>query len=330
MNASFRQLWGGDFDYIFSVNSLETFIDESERSYALIWGGEPFEIHFADGFDESGFYYDDIDLTIPIPVIVHQQIFESRGLTLGDIAFMGRHQHFPKTYLEDGSILMYPYITVRVIGVYSGHTVGGRFHSGDGEFVVMPIDALRFIRRESMTYSMVRAYIDPAKNHYIEEFEERMEESLQENRIQINEWVIHTFPLQMTINDDEFRMIVTPMEHNLALLELLYPIAIAAVVVLGFSMSLILMSQQAINSAVMRVIGSTKLRIRVLLIIELMLLTVTGVAVALVLMPLLNMGFSHAFLYIAGLYLAGVFAGGVLGAVLVSRRQPLELLQVRE
>jgi hypothetical protein len=177
---------------------------------------------------------------------------------------------------------------------------------------------------------MVRAYIDPSKNNYITELEERWEDTLKLNRIRIDAWRNLSFPLRMTINDDEFRMIVTPMEHNLALLEMLYPIAIAAVVVLGFSMSLILMSQQAINAAVMRVIGSTKLRIRVLLNIELMLLTVTGVAIALVLMPLLDMGFSQTFLYIAGLYLAGVFVGGVLGAALVSRRQPLALLQVRE
>jgi len=319
------------FENHVAPSCLETFFAESHLSYAMVWGGEPFAYSFVEGFDVSSFYYDDSTLTEPIPVIVHEDILEFRELILGGTAYMSMdlgflfvgswHQFLGMSFSQ------YP---VQIIGSYSGYTIGSFLHHGDGPHVIMPLDALRFIRGDAMTYAMARVEIDPARNHELAVFEDRIGEIIEQNNIQVNEFARQDFPLRLTINDDEFRQVVIPMEQNLELLQILYPIAIVASVILGMGLSLMLMLQHTKNAAAMRVLGSTKGHIRALMCVELLIVTLTGIALTLILMPMLGMGFAIVFLQLAGLYLGSVIVGGVVGAIIVSRRAPLELLQVRE
>jgi len=323
--------WLFEFDYLFALNCLETFITESQLSYAMVWGGEPFEHRFIEGFDISDFGYDDPTLTQPIPVVLHQDLLERRNLSLGDVAYIS---------FEIGNDLRawsYPFMgvtateyPVHIVGTYRGHTIGSLLHPADEELVIMPLDALQYIRGDYMTYMMLRVEIDPARNHELAEFEERVGEIIGRNGIQRDEWSRMSLPLRMTIDDDEFRQIVIPLEHNLELLEILYPIAIVAAVILGTGLSLMLMLQHTKNAAAMRVLGSTRRRIRVLLCVELLIVNIIGIVLALSVVPLLDLGFDEVFFRLAGVYLAGVIVGGIIGAIVVSRRTPLELLQVRE
>ena len=56
-----------------------------------------------------------------------------------------------------------------------------------------------------------------------------------------------------------------------------------------------------------------------------------GLALGLVLLMILGWGFGlTSSLFLAALYLAGAAAGMIMGAVVVTNRPPLELLQVKE
>ncbi|MCL2409531.1 MAG: hypothetical protein FWC96_07970 [Oscillospiraceae bacterium] len=337
--------WVNIVDPHFAVSCLETFIADSHGSYAILWGAEPFDIRFAEGFDESSFFYDDATLSAPIPVIVHERLLERRGLELGGIAYIADMEiHNPSRVIhqllgrvedvqaalaaleqENAQVIG----SARVIGVYSGHTVGAIAHPAHRELVVMPLSALRFMRGDDITYITARLEIDPARNHELEAFQERLSDPLARNSIHMD-WGIQTIQLYMEIFDDEFRLIITPMEQNLELLRILYPIAIIAAVVLGLGLSLLFMLQHAKNAAIMRVLGSTKRRTRVLLCVEQLMVTLAGIILALAAMPLFGMGFAAAFLLLAGLYLAGAIFGGLIGAIIISGRAPLALMQVRE
>ena len=84
----------------------------------------------------------------------------------------------------------------------------------------------------------------------------------------------------------------------------------------------------------MRVLGTTKMSVRLALIIEPLVLSVLGVMLGLGIYRLLWMSSDLVsaipLLISAGLYLAGVLAGSVTGAISVTNKKPIELLQVKE
>jgi ABC-type antimicrobial peptide transport system permease subunit len=307
--------WDHRLDWILAVNCLETFADNSSIVFAMavVGMGEPFNLKFAQGFDKSHFIFDENEtLNVPIPVIVHEDILEKRGLELGDMAFMA-YSNPPIVHL------------VHIIGGYRGNTAGGVFHRSTHPYVLMPLTGLEFIRGEDTGYIEVIMRLDPSRNHEIELFQEQVDGRLRRNHIAA---INRNIPLTTNILDSEFRAIVIPMEQNLSLLRILYPIAIAAAIVLGAGLSLLLMFQNAKNAAIMRVLGSTKLRTRTVLCIEQLIVTLVGIALAFVATPLMGVGLE--ILPLAGLYLGACVVGGIIGAVVVSRRPPLTLLQVKE
>jgi hypothetical protein len=307
--------WDPRLDWILAVNCLETFVENSSLvvAEAILGRGEPFNMELAHGFDKSHFIFDEnANSDVPIPVIVHEDILEKRGLELGDIAFMA-YSNPPIVH------------DVHIIGVYRGNTAGGARHRSTHPYVLMPLTGLEFIRGENTGYIEVIMRLDPSRNHEIELFQEQVDGRLRRNHIAA---INRNIPLTSNILDSEFRAIVIPMEQNLSLLRILYPIAIAAAVLLGAGLSLLLMFQHAKNAAIMRVLGSTKLRTRTVLCIEQLIVTLVGITLAFSAIPLLGIGLE--ILPLAGLYLGACVVGGIIGAIVVSRRPPLSLLQVRE
>jgi hypothetical protein len=313
-------------DYIFAVSSLETLIEETRMAQFVVRMGEPFRLNFAEGFSEDDFFYDDENLSSPIPVIVHEAILELRGIALGDIAYITQEEAFwnEMTNFSDTRLVGHH---VQVIGTYSGHTAGGILHPADRPFVIMPLDAMRLIRGEEMTYITAILEIEPAKNYDIQLFEELHTDLLADNRPSEGGGFI---PLQMAIYDDEFRQVILPMKENLTLLQILYPIVIAISVALSTGFALLLMLQNAKITALMRVLGSAKFPVRMLLSGKQLVLSLLGVISGLLILPIFNISYDLEILMLVGLLFTGAAVGTVIGALLISKKSPLELLQVRE
>lgn len=118
------------------------------------------------------------------------------------------------------------------------------------------------------------------------------------------------------------------------LLESLFPIAVAAVVLIGvFSPGLVIL-QSAKEAAFLRILGVTKKRTRCMLVSEQIILCIAGIVLVAGGMALYNSGlFARGVQTLAAcwaLYLLGCICGASIAAVQVTRHRVLELLQVKE
>ncbi len=113
----------------------------------------------------------------------------------------------------------------------------------------------------------------------------------------------------------------------------LYPIAMVVALLLGGALPGMMVIQTVREASIMRVLGTTKKRTRIILILEQLILCLFGMIVALILLTALN---GTAVLNIAkplgfcALHIIGCAAGVVVCSVVITRRRILELLQVKE
>ena len=118
------------------------------------------------------------------------------------------------------------------------------------------------------------------------------------------------------------------------LLESLFPIAVAAAVLIGlFGPGLVIM-QSAREAAFLRVLGVTKRRVRCMLVLEQIILCLVGIVLVIGGFALLRPGLfarsAQTIIACFSLYLLGCLCGAFVAAIQVTRHKILELLQVKE
>ena len=127
---------------------------------------------------------------------------------------------------------------------------------------------------------------------------------------------------------------LTSIQRISALLESLFPIAVAAAVLIGIFGPLLLILQSAQEAAYLRILGVTKTRTRCMLVFEQIALCMAGiilVAVSFILCrPGIFVSSQETFVFCWTLYLLGCICGAVIASVLVTRHKALELLQAKE
>jgi hypothetical protein len=124
------------------------------------------------------------------------------------------------------------------------------------------------------------------------------------------------------------------MYQTIRLLNTLYPIAIAAAVIMSGLFPGLIIMQSDREASIMRVLGTTKRRTRVMLIVEQAALCLLGLLCAAALLFAINgvsiAEYTAALGIAATALLSGCIAGALVCAVIVTRRRILELLQVKE
>ncbi len=140
--------------------------------------------------------------------------------------------------------------------------------------------------------------------------------------------------ISFIIWDEELRIVVAQLEKNISILKVLYPVLIAVSALIGAGLCFLLLLQETREAAIMRMLGTTRTAVRLTLISEPFLLSIIGVIIGLIIFRflwsasvLVPLG---PLLLGTGLYLAGVLAGLVAGAISVTNKKPMELLQVKE
>ena len=118
------------------------------------------------------------------------------------------------------------------------------------------------------------------------------------------------------------------VRNNIELMNTLYPIMIAAVMVIAAFLCGMLIIQNSKDIAIMRVLGTSKRRVRMIMVLEHMILCVIGVVFASVI--LLVRGVFAQLLWVVALYIVVILAASYVASVLASRKNVLELLQTRE
>ncbi|MBW6474449.1 MAG: FtsX-like permease family protein [Anaerolineaceae bacterium] len=263
----------------------------------------------------------------------------SKVWTKDEIISQGVPAIFPESFLNkynlkrgnvvnlDTEFNSYPY---KIVGSY---LEGPRQLSpnvvkqGGSVAVLIPLSALQVIMDNDVYYSVAKFTLDPAKNRELPAFREEMKKMIAEPSA-------GRLPLQIVFWDEELRAVVEPLEKNLSLLEVLYPVTVAVSVLIGIGLSLLLVLQQARETALLRMLGVSRIRVRAMLSSEQLLLSFLGILLGLGLLVVLSHNpeavLTPPILIAGGLYILGALIGSLIGAVIVTNKQPIDLLQVKE
>jgi hypothetical protein len=118
------------------------------------------------------------------------------------------------------------------------------------------------------------------------------------------------------------------------LIETLYPIAAVIAILIGAVLPGLIIIQTAKEASILRVLGTTKLRTRVMLILEQLLLCLIGLILAFAVLAIVNRADILKVIEPLSIYcllhLIGCIVGTTIAAITVTRKKILELLQVKE
>ena len=127
---------------------------------------------------------------------------------------------------------------------------------------------------------------------------------------------------------------VENLKNSQKIIELLYPMAIAAALLIGGFMCCLVILQSSKEAAIMRILGATKAGARASLVSEQAVLSVVGLAAGLggmgVFCWLKQEALPSESLQFSVLYLVAVLVCSTVCSAIATHRPPLELLQVRE
>jgi hypothetical protein len=216
--------------------------------------------------------------------------------------------------------------TCIIVGQYSGliGTVQPTYTPRGRNYILIPLSALEVIEGTLMEYRAAHFVLDPKKNRELPQLRADMETVMQ----------VYTGKFRFMIWDEELRVVIAQLEKNLSLLRMLHPIIIVVSVLIGAGLCFLLLLQTTQEAAILRVLGTPRTAVRLALVSEPLFLSIIGVLIGLGISRFLWMASGlvpfGALLTGAGLYLAGVLAGSVAGALSVTNKKPIELLQVKE
>ncbi|MCL2168949.1 MAG: hypothetical protein FWB74_02860 [Defluviitaleaceae bacterium] len=341
----------GGMDWIYAPNCLEGFVERNQPGITDAWlmttltdayGNfvldEYGQLQFIPAIDagiwpqvtlKDGFTYEDFVFTqnTPIPAVINERRLVELGLEVGDYVFtgfgIGREltpaEQNPQTGLDSGPFLL------RIVGSYNGVLRGfSPLMPSHNRITIIPLAALQYIRYDLIIgYTHAAFDINPAMNRDMDYVRAYIDEILSRR-------LAGFVPLAVTINDSALRYVVGPMEQNLNLLEILYPIALTIAFILSAGLSLLLMLQNAKIAAILRVLGNTKTSTRLILILEQTVVCIFGIALGLVTLPIFGISFGTALAILIALYLSGAIIGATSGAISITNKSPLDLLQVKE
>jgi hypothetical protein len=273
----------------------------------------PLEIEFAVGFRQDDFVYLDQSLLTPIPVILSDLTLERRGLNVGDVAFIGHNTVGGQR--ARGAFE----VPIKIIGQHNGNinqTVGRNA-------VLMPLEALEFLRGDMLEYIAFHFELDSAINRELGEIRAELQEHMRRHRQS------GPYALDFYLHDSELQ-VVADLEQNLQLLELLYPVAVAISVLIGIGLAVLLLLQSAKIAAILRILGFGKKHTRAIVCLEHILVSLIGLIIGLVILTFAHFGVAAPVPALTVLYLTSVITGATIGSFIMTRRAPLELLQVKE
>ena len=216
----------------------------------------------------------------------------------------------------------------QVAGYYTGSVAG---ESGETDPVLLPLSAYQSMCGSRMAaYGKIHVTLDPSLNRDLEQFQSLLAGAAAEQS--------GTAALRAVIWDEELRMAVAPLENSVELMEVLYPVTFGMSLLAAAGIAVLFVMTSAREAAILRVLGTSRLRSRIMLALQTALTSLAGLLLGLAgalahtawTRPELLAGLASASVLCAVLYLLAAIAGAVLSAVSVTARNPLELLQVRE
>jgi len=312
-------------DVFMGISNFDDFVRENSRNTnddAMGILGEDIEITFASGLGADDFVFGGADAVVP--VIVHTRFLERFGYNVGD-------------YL----MVDYPEIRTQIIASYNYGPNRSVNRFGERNIVILPLEALQYHTADSwyfsedgwgltagLTYMTMQMNMNTARNRELETLPSQVGTTLARNDLGGQ---IGVLPLELVMNDQQLRDVISAMQQNLDLLRILYPIAIGVAALLSFGLALLIMLQNAKNAAIMRVLGKPRSTSQLVLSGEQIIVCLVGVLAGIVTLLIMSVSvFALTPLLLAAMYFIGSGIGSFIGAIIISSKTPLEMLQVKE
>ena len=229
------------------------------------------------------------------------------------------------------------FVVLDFVGASDTFYICGILTASDTIGALVPISGLdaayqRFGNEPSYLYTKCDFTIDPAGNFRVNEFRETAETILAKDQKNRENQGLPADEALFVLQDSELTQAIQPLEKNLSLMRLLYPITQAVAALVSAALAMLLLAQRAKDTAILRVLGISRSQTRWMLGVEPVLAALLGAGLG-VLVAFLILGrqaLGTSCLISLGLYLAGCHLGTILGTVRAVNRKPLELLQVKE
>jgi len=295
-------------NFIHAFNDFEIFMSEHTRGFDDRFDGD-LVVEFAYGF--GGEIFGDIGAQLDvIPIVLYQGTMDRHAFNLGDYAVMG--------YTRGMGMFEMNYVHVVIAGVHNGNIRRQNLN----ESILLPLEQTGYLLGDLSTFIAINFDINTTFNRETTMVREGLDELVARGGL---------VPLSMQLFDEELRNVVLAMDLTLLIFELLYPLIVTLSIMIGGSVAILLMMQNVYNAAVMRVLGKSKTKTRLILCSEQLITFTLGAVIGLAFLISASWGFGIIqLLIIAGFYIIGTVVGSVVGAVLITRKAPLDLLQVRE
>ena len=214
-------------------------------------------------------------------------------------------------------------------GYYEGEVAS---MSGETDPILIPLSAYRDMSKSrTVSYSKAHVTLDPSLNRELETFTQMV------NDLSASQGMGAT-ALRAVIWDEELRLAVAPLENSIELMEVLYPVTLVLSLLVAVGIAVLFVMTSAKEAAIMRVLGTSKLRSRVMLALQTAFTSAAGLLIGLAgvlaytgrTRPELLAGLVGASALCAVLYLLAAIIGAAASSTVVTSKNPLELLQVRE
>lgn len=281
------------------------------------------ELTFFDGWDESVFRqgwndWQSRDATVyrVYPAVISQELYDMLQMEEGDLLRVGIEIAKPGNSMQTEIVTT----DLTVVGTHPGNVAA----------VLFPVNSLRAVNGVDMKYDRVILTVDPAKNRQLDEFRTKVSDIITRGG---------SVPLSAIYWDQELRQAIAPMEQVISFMKALYPVTLGLSFIVAAGIAVLLSLLSAKEAAILRVLGNSTMRCRVILCLQTVLVCAVGLvighlgatAMAYVMLPVEDVaGLMTPALGRVGLYLLYTVLGAVGASAVMTGKNPLELLQVKE
>jgi hypothetical protein len=306
MNSQWNRLV---LNHFYGVTDFEMFIEvHSNINSNGVFGSV--HIDFAPGLDASSIVYVEGS---PLPIIVTEQIFVRRGLSLGDEMLLA--MRVPRSHP-----IAWESQPVVIAGIHNGHVRDGV--ATDAIIVPMPFEVLEDFAGRGMEYFRLNFDVTPAYNRHLDE----VLSAFGPNFIALGPRP------DFMLWDSQLNELTGAMEWVLLFLELLYPITLFVAGAISLVLSMLLIMQMRRSAAIMRTLGASKRSVCNALFGELFAPFLLGILLGLAVVFALDWGLGPLTVLTAvAVSLVGAIIGSMLAVIIVVVvRPPIAMLQIRE
>ena len=295
-----------------SVNASIRSLDDPMEFFGGVGSGGELSVTYFDGWDADLFAKSWAGSEELGPVVLPRALLEACGLETGESV---------------GVVTKGSYTVCQVAGFYDGEAGG----ASDGFPILLPTSVWEALSKDNLVYNRAHFTLDTAQNRNLPEFRAAAEEIMADVPAGLAK-------LRTVLWDEELRQAVEPLEDSIALMKLLYPVVIVLSVLVAAGVPVLFVMLSAKEAAILRVQGTSRPRTVVMLLLQQFLPSILGLAAGLAgilisvsgARPPLLPDIAPGAALCAGLYLLSAIAGAVSAAILVTAKNPLEMLQVRE